>query len=118
MKDVPPREQPISERYRIEARKYCALNAAATSLEEMKTSRLATLKTQLMAADGAMAENKAERLVKSSDDWHAYIKAMCDARAAAELSREELAALRMQFGEWQAADASARAEYKLGRAGP
>lgn len=118
MKDVPHRDRPISERYRIAAQQYCALNAAATFLEEMKTSRLEQRKTLLMLADGQMPENKATRLVKSSDDWEAYIKAMCDARAAADELKEELAALRMEFSEWQAKDANARAEYRLGRAGP
>ena len=117
MKDIPHRDRPISERYRVAAKLYAGLEAAASFLEEMKTPRLEKLKSELIAANGNMPENRAERLVKSSQDWHDYIRSMCDARAAATDAKEELAALRMEFQEWQAADANSRAEYKLGRMG-
>ena len=119
MKELAARDRPISERYRIAGQRYAALNQAATFLEEMKTTRLQQLKTDLVnRTDGGMPENKAERLVKADPTWEAYIKAMCDARGAADELKEELAALRMEYGEWQAKDANARAEYKLGRMGP
>lgn len=120
MKDIPPREQPISERYRLASRKFCAADAAATLLEEMKTTRLEQLKTRLIASSGdtSMADNKAERLVKSSPDWETYLTGMCHARAAAQVAQHELVAIKMEFNEWQAQDANARAEYKLGRMGP
>ena len=54
-----------SEEYRVKAAEWTALDAAARMLEEGKTTYLA----QRMTAFADMAVSKAEREVKSSQDW-------------------------------------------------
>ena len=115
---LPERERPLSEQFRIVAKQFADADAAATLLEELKTTTLEKLKTKLMAVHGEMPDNKAERLVKASGEWEEYVRSMCDARAKATKLKLQMAYIRMVFSEWQAADASARAEYKLGRMGP
>lgn len=116
---IPQRDRPLSEQFRLVALEFADADAAATLLEELKSATLEKLKGKVMAThDGSMPESKAERLAKSGPEWETYVRQMCEARAKATKKRLQLAYIKMQFTEWQAADASARAEYKLGRMGP
>lgn len=113
VREMPQHERPISEEYRIVAKQWCQLDSAARMLEENKTSRLA----ELMMAEGDIPVSRAEMRVKASQDWKDYLKAMVDARTAANEKKEQLTYIRFKFAEWQANDATARAEMKLVRAG-
>lgn len=100
---------PISELYRLAAMEWADMDNAARMLEEGKTTFLAQRKTAL----GDIADNKAEKEVKSSDEWSNYIKAMVRAKTAANKARIEMDYLKMRFQEWISADANARSERKL-----
>ena len=52
-----------------------------------------------------MPENRAERLVRSSQEW-----AECQARAKANELKVELEYIGMRHSEWQSAQANARGE--------
>lgn len=119
MNEMPKRERPLSEQFRLIALEYADAEAAACVLEELKTTTLEKLKSDIIdRAEEKMPESRAERLAKCSAEWDIYVRQMCDARAKANKKRLQLAYIKLRFAEWQAADASARAEYKLGRMGP
>lgn len=100
---------PVSEQYRIAAKRWVELDGAARMLEESKTSVL----SQRMKALGDRPAAHAERDVKASDEWCEYVKQMVEARTQANLARVKLKYLEMKFAEWQSGDANLRAERKL-----
>jgi hypothetical protein len=102
-------DTPISERYRMAALDWVAMDAAARMLEEGKTTYLAQQKALL----GDMPDSKAERMVKSSPEWADYIKKMVNSKTAANRQRVELDFLKMRHMERSSEEATARAERKL-----
>ena len=100
---------PVSEQYRLAARQWVRVDAAARMLEEGKSAYIAQQITKL----GEMAHAKAERIVKASPEYSDYIKKMVNAKTAANEMREELAWLKMRHMERTSEDANARSERKL-----
>jgi len=99
----------LSEKYRLAAKEWCELDAAANLLEETKSAFL----SQKMAALGDMPVSKAEMKVKASAEWAEFIESMVAARKAANLAKVKLEWVRMKFSEWQSAEANSRAERRL-----
>lgn len=95
VKELPARDQPIAEQFRIVALQFCDADAAASLLEELKTTTLAKMKADLISREGPMADNKAEMSVKASQDWEDYIREMCGNRAKATKLKLKLEHLRM-----------------------
>lgn len=102
-------DAPLSEQFRIVAKRWVDADAAANLLEESKSAFL----SRSMAELGDMAVSKAEMTVKASDVWDAYINRMVEARKQASLLKVQLEYIRMQFSEWQSHAATKRAEMKL-----
>lgn len=100
---------PVSEQYRLAARQWLEVDAAARMLEEGKTTYLA----QQISLRGDMAHAKAERMVKSSREWADYIKKMVNARTAANREKIELDFLKMKHMERTSEEANARSERKM-----
>jgi hypothetical protein len=100
---------PISEQFRVVAKRYVDADAAANMLEESKSAFLA----KLMLAQGDMPVSRAEMNVKASDQWSDYIGKMVRAREQAALLKVQLEYLRMKFQEWNSEAATRRAEMKL-----
>ena len=100
---------PLSEQYRMIAKKYVEADAAASILEESKSAVLA----QWMADKGDMPVSRAEMIVKASQEWREYIVEMVNARKQAALLKAQLEYIRMQFSEQQSKEATHRAEMKL-----
>ena len=100
---------PLSEQFRISGNDWAEKHAAASLLEETKTSIL----SQLIGKQGDIAHNKAERFVKSSEEWLTFINTMVAARKEANLARVDMETKRMKFNEWQSKEATARAERKM-----
>jgi hypothetical protein len=100
---------PVSEQYRLAAREWVEIDAAARMLEEGKTTYLAQRKVAL----GEMSDAKAEKLVKASPEWADYIKKMVNAKTAANRQRVELDYLKMRHMERTSEEANARTERKL-----
>src|SRR5271156_3584873 len=93
---------PISEQYRLIAKKWVDADSAANLLEETKSAFLA----KLMSARGDMPVSKAEMQVKASDEWSDYVGKMVRAREQAALLKAQLEFIRMKFSEWQSANAT------------
>lgn len=115
IRDMPESERPISEQFRIVALQFVDADGAASLLEEMKTTTLAQMKSNLIAEQGEMADLKAERLVKSADDWSAYIREMVGARTKANKLKLQLEFLRMKERELDRASWLQRTEHRMGR---
>lgn len=109
--ELPERERPISEQFRIVARQWVEADKAANILEECKSAVL----SKLMMAKGDMAVSKAEMLSKASDEWDEHLNLMVQARSDANLKKVQMEFIRMQFSEWQSNDANARRERHMGR---
>ena len=104
-----PANLPISEQFRVVAKKWCDADAAARLLEDTKSAVLA----QKIATLGDMAHNKAENQVKASQEWADYIQKMTEAKKQANLLKVQMEYLRMKFSEWQSHNANKRAEMRL-----
>jgi hypothetical protein len=101
--------RPISEIYRLAAKAWVDKEAAASLLEETKSSIL----SERMAALGDIPVSRAEMTVKASPDWRDFITQMVEARKEANLAKVRLEWVRMTFTEQQSAEASKRAEMRL-----
>ena len=113
--ELPQQERPISEEYRIVAKKWIDADAAARIREELKTTTMEQMKQALIEAEGDMPDSHAERRVKASKEWSDYIHGMVEARTDANRLKAQLEYVRMKFSEHQDFNASARAEMRLGR---
>jgi hypothetical protein len=102
-------ERPLSEQFRLVAKKWVDADAAASLLEETKSAVL----SRMMAAYGDIPVNRAELNVKSSDEWLEFITKMVKAREQAALLKVQLEYIRMRFNEWQSHNATKRAEMRL-----
>jgi len=109
--DMPERERPISERFRVAAWEWVQAEKAASLLEETKSATL----SQMMLKLNEKTVSAAEMKVKASDEWSEFIYQMVDARSQANLKKVAMEYVRMQFSEWQSADANARRERQMGR---
>jgi hypothetical protein len=106
---LPESERPLSEQYRLIARKFVDADAAANLLEETKSAVLA----QMMVAKGDMPVSRAEMLVKASEDWDKHIKKMVEARKEANLLKLQLEYIRLRHSEWMSENANQRAERRM-----
>ena len=102
-------DNPMSEQYRIVAKKWVEANAAADLLEECKSAVL----SQWMKTQGDVPVSRAELNVKASPEWEEYLDKMVEARKAANLLKVQLEFIRMRSAEWQSAEASKRAEMRI-----
>ena len=102
-------DKPLSEQYRIVAKKWVDADGAANMLEETKSAILSKMMVDL----GDMPVSKAEMQVKASDAWREHITQMVEARSQASLLEVQMEYIRMKFHEWQSHAANRRAEMKL-----
>jgi hypothetical protein len=115
MHTVPAKEQPISEQFRIVAKQWCDADAAASLMEELKTTTLEKMKSDLIERNGPTPDNTATRLAKCNSEWTDYITQMCKHRAEANRLKCQMEYLRIKFNEWQSIEASARHEMRLSK---
>jgi hypothetical protein len=113
--ELPQQDRPISEEYRLVAKRWVDADAAARLREELKTTTLEQQKQDLILREGDMPDSHAERRVKAGKDWEEYIRQMVEARTDANRLKAQLEYVKMKFAEHQDFNASARAEMRLGR---
>ena len=109
--EMPERERPISEQFRIVARQWVDDDKAAKILEESKSAVL----SQMMLKEGDIPVSKAEMRVKGSTEWQDYLDKMVNARADANLRKLHMDYLRMKEREADRDDWNARSERKMAR---
>lgn len=114
--EMPERERSIVEEFRIVALQHVDAEGAANLMEELKTTTLESMKQQVVKDHGGeMADNKAERIVKSSPEWRKYITDMCDARKQAHKLKLQLEYIRMKERQMDREYWHGRSEQKMGR---
>lgn len=112
MNDMPRHERPMSEQFRLVARKFCAANAKARRFEAIKSTELERRKKDLIRERGPMPDAAAEREVKASDDWMQFLEEGVAAMNEAERHKLHMELLEIQRWEINDANASHRAEMK------
>ena len=100
---------PISEQYRIAAKQWNDMDAAARLLENTKSAVL----SQMMKRQGDKPAAHAERDAKASEEWMDFVTKETEARTAANLAKVKLEYVKMKFHEWQSANADKRAEMRM-----
>lgn len=100
---------PLSEQFRLIAKKWVDADSGASILEETKSAFLASK----MAEQGDVPVSRAEMAVKASKEWVDYVQSMVEARKKASLLKAQLEYIRMRFSEQQSVEATKRAEMKL-----
>jgi hypothetical protein len=101
--------EPLSEQFYKAAQEWVGLEAAASLLEDTKSSVL----SQRMGMLGDMAVNKAEMEVKRSLFWQDHLVTINEARQKANFAKVRVDYMRMRFNEWQSTEANARVEARL-----
>lgn len=104
---------PLSEQFRIIAKKWVDQDNAASILEETKTVVLAERKNNLIKVNPKLSDAAADRQARSEPEWKEFVVAMVEARTKANLLKYQLEYLRMKHGELQSFEATKRAEMKL-----
>ncbi len=102
-------EFPFSERFRVAAEDWVDKENAAQLLEDTKSIAMAQRQAQL----GDIPVNRAEQMVKASPDWERYVKAIVEARTAANLAKVRMETEKLRFMENQSREANARTEMRL-----
>lgn len=115
IKDMPEREQLLSERYRLAADAWVKADAVARRYEELKSTRLEQMKNALILQDGPMPDNRAEREIKASDEWERYVIDMVDARTRANELKVRIVEIQMLEREQQDRNQTIRAEMRMAR---
>lgn len=109
--DMPERERPLSEQFRLAAKEWVEADRVANLLEETKSANL----SQMMMKHEALPVSRAEMIVKASDEWKEFLETMVQRRAEANLARVKMQWINMRFSEWQSVNANMRDERRLSR---
>lgn len=102
--------RPWSEVYLEAATDWCDKEAAASFLEETKTSVMAQ-RQSMLGKD--IPVNRAEQLVKSSPQWYSHLESISTARHEANLAKVKMEYTKMKFNEWNNAEANNRTAARL-----
>jgi hypothetical protein len=104
---------PISEQFRIIAKRWVEADRAASLLEETRTAALSEMIGKVLGSDISMPYNKAELAAKSSPDYKKFITKMVELRSQANLLKVQMKYLEMRHSEQQSEEATARSERRL-----
>lgn len=115
--EMPERERPISERYRLLAKEFRDMSKAAKLYEENKKRELAALIKKVRKDNPDIPHNRAEVEAMSTPEWGVYLNAMVEADVSADYLKHMMKALEFEHSEWVMASASARRERGMGRQG-
>jgi len=111
IRELPERDQPVSEQFRVVGKLWVDLDGAARMLESCKDAVL----SQMVKRQGDVPVARAERDAKASPEWDEYVKKMVAARTAANLKKVQMEYLRMKHMEQTSVQANARHEARLSR---
>lgn len=98
-----------SEQYRLMGEEWADAEAAASLLEDSKSSIL----SQRMAVLGDIPVNRAELIIKSSPDWEKHLTRINEARRKANILKIRMDYLKMKYHEHQGAEATKRTEMRI-----
>jgi hypothetical protein len=105
--------QPISEQFRLIAKRWVDADHAASLMEETKSAVLSEMISNIIGYEVGMPYNRAELAAKASPDYKEYISKMVALRRDANLLKAQMEYIRMRHSEQQSNEATARAERRL-----
>lgn len=108
---IPAQEQPLSEQFRIVAEEWARLDGEARLLELDKASKF----SELMEPHQNLPVARAQLIVERSKEWRDFLKQMALARTEANMAKVRMQWIDKKFSEWQARDATSRAEMRMTR---
>lgn len=111
VQEMPERERPISEQFRIVAKQWVDQDAAASLLEDTKSAVF----SQMVLKHTDVSVARAEHLSRSSKEYREHIEKTVDARRLANRLKVQMEYLKMRFHEWNSSDANQRTERKMSR---
>ena len=118
--EMPEGQRPLSEQFRVVAKRWATADAAAYLMHESKASVLSQMTLAIYdtpATDKRPAVAVAEMRARASDDWHKYLQDMGNAKREANLLKVQLDYIRMQERDLDRGYWNQRIENKLGRSG-
>ena len=98
---------PISEQWRLAAKKWVELDSAARLLEDCKTAAFSEMVNKMPPE---LSNARAENLVRGDKEWREYLVKMRNARTAANEQQVERDFIKMRFWEWNNHSADRRKE--------
>jgi hypothetical protein len=101
---------PLSEQYRLVAKKFVDAQQAASLLEETRTAVLSQMISKNIPF---MRFNQAEMTARASPEYMEYVSKMVDMRREANLLKAQLEYIRMKHSEQMSTEATARSESRL-----
>lgn len=104
---------PLSEKYRLVARKWVDEDAAARLLEECRSTELEELKNALVASQKANSDAEAKRMAQADPTWRERVATEVNQRTRANRLKIVLRAIEMESMEHQSDAATKRAEMKI-----
>lgn len=118
-KEMAEKEQPLSEQYRIVAKKWVDAECAYRILEDSKNDVMSErmndyVQRQRVAGRDKVPNAEAERVVRGSDEWREYRERLNEARREALLLKQQLHYINMKHSEWMMINARARDERRQG----
>lgn len=118
-REMPEKERPISELFRIAGDKWVAAKKKRDLIKGLKDTVLIRRKREIIDdarhAGERISKVDAEDIVKASTEWEDYIRGLAEAEEATESAWVVCQELEMRFSEWQSAEANARRERQMGR---
>lgn len=118
MSEMPEHERSIAEEFRIVALQFVEAQALLDAFEDLKTTKLEQMKSALIAESGEMADNKAERLVKSSAAWEEHIMSGLEAKKKAHKLKVQLKWIEIREKHEDRMSWLERTERRMGRSVP
>lgn len=126
VQELPKRDQPISEVFRLVAKAWVDADAAARLLEETKGCVFSKLVLDMIEKSKSdedpgfrqvkgVSNAQAEHMARSSEEYQDHIAHMVTAKSKANKLKVQMEFVRMQFTEWQMGAAAARDERKMSR---
>lgn len=104
---------PVSEQFRVIARKWVDADEAASIMEETKSTVLSEMISKVITENIGYPVNRAELIAKSSPEYKEFIVQMVQLRSAANLLKVKMEYLRMRHHEENSREATKRAEMRL-----
>lgn len=121
VKDMPERERPISELFRIAGDKYVAARKAFKTVDDTEKVKLARMKQRYIDEcrkkdpTAKTTDAAAERYVFMSDEWEEHLLHKIELDAEMQLLKIEMDELRMRHEEQRERSANSRNERYLSR---
>lgn len=120
--EMPERERPLSELFRIAGDEWVAAKKKRDILKGLKDTVFARRKRELIddarQVGEKMTKVDAEDIIKASTEWETYIRGLIDAEEITEAAWVRCEEIQMRFSEWNSAEANARRERNIGRQAP